>query len=70
VLRYSVFSINEIFLELKEVYTKILEKKERMNVSLSFELPRGDIKLYSDPFRIKQVLSNLLTNATSVSLKY
>jgi signal transduction histidine kinase len=68
VLRYSVFSLNEIFLELKEVYTKILEKKDRTNVLLSFELPHGDIKLYSDPFRIKQVLSNLLTNATKFTV--
>ena len=68
IVRYSTFSVREIFVELKEVYSKELEKKKRTAVLLSFELPDGDLKLYSDPFRIKQVLSNLLTNAIKFTL--
>jgi len=68
IMRYSTFSVREIFVELKEIYSNELEKKKRTHVLLSFELPDGDLKLNSDPFRIKQVLSNLLTNATKFTV--
>jgi signal transduction histidine kinase len=62
-MRSSNFSLNEMFRELKEVFSKELEKRKRDGVHLSFLMPDGDIIIQSDPYRIRQVLSNLLTNA-------
>lgn len=68
-LRYSTFSVNDIFVELQEIHSKELEKKKRKAVQLCFELSDVDLKIYSDPLRIKQVLSNLLTNATKFTVR-
>jgi len=62
-MRYSNFSLNEMFAELKEVFSKELEKRNRIDVQLSFMLPGSDLIVHSDPYRIRQVISNLLTNA-------
>lgn len=62
-LRISHFKVGVVFLELQEIYERELEKRKKTNVQLYFELPDSELILYSDPFRIKQILSNLLTNA-------
>jgi signal transduction histidine kinase len=67
-LKFSDFSVQEIFIELKRVFFNELQKRKRFNVELDYELPDGDIQLYSDPNRIKQVLSNLLTNASKFTV--
>lgn len=62
-LSYSNFMISEIFNELKEIYTLELIKREKPDIKLNFYLPASDIFINSDPYRIKQVISNLLGNA-------
>jgi signal transduction histidine kinase len=62
-MRYSNFSINEMFSELKEVFSKELERRKRNDVQLTCLLPRDELIIYSDPYRIRQVITNLLTNA-------
>jgi len=57
------FSIKEMFGELRDIYSLELEKRKKTEVKLAGELPHGDLIIYSDMHRIKQVLSNLLTNA-------
>jgi signal transduction histidine kinase len=60
---YSEFSIQELFVELKELYTLELNSKEKSGIHLDFLLPDGDITVRSDSLRLRQVLSNLLNNA-------
>lgn len=67
-LKYSIFSVQEMFAELKGVFSNELQKRKRFNVELNYVLPDGDINLYSDPNRIKQILSNLLTNASKFTV--
>lgn len=67
-MRYSDFNVGEIFAELKEIFSNELLKREKPDIQLSYELPNENLTLYSDPNRIKQVLSNLLTNATKFTV--
>jgi signal transduction histidine kinase/CheY-like chemotaxis protein len=62
-LSYSNFRISEMFNELQEIYSVELLKRDKPEVQLSFSLPDGEILMHSDPFRIKQILTNLLGNA-------
>ena len=62
-LNFSNFMVSEIFNELNEIYTLELIKRDKSDIKLKFYLPEDDIFIYSDPFRIKQVISNLLGNA-------
>lgn len=62
-LNFSNFMISEVFNELNEIYTLELIKRDKSDIKLKFYLPEDDIFIYSDPFRIKQVISNLLGNA-------
>jgi signal transduction histidine kinase len=67
-IKYSNFSVQEMFEELKGTFSNELQKRKRFNVELNYVLPDGDINLYSDPSRIKQILSNLLTNASKFTV--
>jgi CheY-like chemotaxis protein len=62
-LDYSNFHISEIFIELKEIYTIELAKRDKSDIKLNFMIPEGDLLIHSDPQRIKQIMSNLLGNA-------
>jgi len=67
-LKYSNFSVQEMFAELKEMFSNELLKRKKFNVELNYVLPDGDINLNSDPNRIMQILSNLLTNASKFTV--
>lgn len=57
------FDIREIFEELKAYYTSELVKRGKTEVKLDYILPEKDFEIFSDAFRIEQILSNLLDNA-------
>ncbi len=57
------FSVKAMFDELESIYRLELQKKNKENIALKFVLPTGDIILQADPFRMRQVLMNLLNNA-------
>lgn len=59
------YSLNEMMEELYLTYSDMIHRKFNRKVSLSVEsssLPKGNV-IFTDPFRLKQVLSNLLGNA-------
>jgi|WetSurMetagenome_2_1015567.scaffolds.fasta_scaffold05427_2 signal transduction histidine kinase/ActR/RegA family two-component response regulator len=67
-LSYSGFSIKEMFIELKDIYSIELLRREKGDVKFEYYLPDGDIIVFSDPFRVRQVLSNLLSNALKFTM--
>lgn len=62
-MNYSNFLLSDVFGDLKDIYTIELEKKDKPDVKLDFDLPDGDFHIHSDPNRIKQILSNLIGNS-------
>jgi len=62
-LKHSDLSVRELFIELNEVYSIELVKREKTDINFSYDLPEDDIVVKTDPLRIRQVLSNLLNNA-------
>lgn len=68
-LSYSDFSVNGIFIELKENYSQELERRKKSDVELSYVLQDNSLMICSDQYRIKQVLSNLLTNAVKFTVR-
>lgn len=68
-LSYSNFSVNGMFAELKEIYSQELEKRKKPEIQLSYNLQNVDLMIRSDQYRIKQVLSNLLTNAVKFTVQ-
>jgi signal transduction histidine kinase len=61
-IKYSDINIRDLFVELKDLYSLDLIKREKSDVSISYILD-GDLIFQSDPLRLKQVLSNLINNA-------
>lgn len=57
------FSVKAMFDELESIYKLELQKKNKEHIAIEFVLPSGDIILQADPFRMRQVLMNLLNNA-------
>lgn len=68
------FSIEDIFIEMQDIYTVQLKEKGKQHIDFTYELPDKNIFIYSDPNRLKQVLSNLINNAikftTHGAIKY
>jgi signal transduction histidine kinase/ActR/RegA family two-component response regulator len=62
-LSLSTFSIKAVFEEMMNIYSIELVQRNKSQVKLSYELPTGDFYVFSDPYRLKQILSNLLNNA-------
>lgn len=63
------FNVFDLFVELKEIYSKELERRKKWDVQLYFDLPDGKLIILSDIHRIKQILSNLLSNAVKFTEK-
>lgn len=56
-------SVNKIFNELYiEFYEKTLNKKD-LTISVNPELLTKNLEVFTDPYRLKQILNNLLNNA-------
>ncbi len=64
-IKKSEFNINAIMGELFSTFKQEKQRKGKYNIELRINIPDSKEKyyIYSDPFRIKQVLSNLLSNA-------
>jgi signal transduction histidine kinase len=62
-IKYSEFSIEKIFAELKEQYAIELSKAGKSDIYLNYTITDKDLTFFSDSLRIKQVMSNLLSNA-------
>jgi CheY-like chemotaxis protein len=61
-IKYSDINIRELFIELKDSYSLDLIKREKSNILISYNLDR-DLTIQSDLLRLKQVLSNLISNS-------
>jgi CheY-like chemotaxis protein len=68
-LNYSSLSIKELFIEIQDIYSIELLKREKNEIKLHYKLPQDDIFAFSDGYRIKQVLMNLLNNAIKFTEK-
>lgn len=60
---YSEFNIHVLFDEIKDIYTIELLKRGKSDVKLSCWPPDGEMMVFSDRVRVKQVICNLLNNA-------
>jgi PAS domain S-box-containing protein len=57
--------IRELFKELHLTFIQTLKRngKDKVNVNLKWDWPYSELAIYTDPFRLKQILVNLLSNA-------
>ena len=57
--------IKDLFKELHLMYIQNIKRsgKEKVSLVLKWEWPMNDLAIYTDPFRLKQILMNLLSNA-------
>lgn len=64
-LEKSFFNLSELMQELHETFSREGEKMDRSGVNLNLDLPiyAGSFLYYTDRFRLKQILANLLSNA-------
>ena len=68
-MNYSDFMVSDLFKDLHEIFTVELQKRDKSNIRLSYDLPDGDLFIHSDLNRIKQSISNLLGNAVKFTVK-
>ncbi len=64
-LEKSFFNLSEVIHELYDTFSREQEKMDKGDVKLNIDLPiyAGSFLYYTDRFRLKQILANLLSNA-------
>lgn len=62
-IRNSSFTIRELFGELTETFTIELQKREKETVVLKYKICDEEMSIISDYERLRQVISNLISNA-------
>ncbi|RLE00439.1 MAG: hypothetical protein DRJ13_08530, partial [Bacteroidetes bacterium] len=57
--------VRELFKELHLMYIQNIKRtgKEDVNIRLEWNWPLNELAIYTDPFRLKQILVNLMSNA-------
>jgi len=68
-LKYSDCNVHEMFVELNNVFSNELIKREKSDVQLSYILEDKYLTTHSDKNRLRQVMSNLLDNALKFTSK-
>lgn len=67
-IKKEACSLDDMFSELEITYSNFLKRKQKQNLELSIQIPEEshhDV-IFTDPYRLKQILNNLFLNA----LKY
>ena len=68
-IKKEACSLGELFSELEMTYNNYLKRKQKRNLKLIFHLPEEshhDV-IFTDPYRLKQILNNLYLNALKYS---
>lgn len=62
-IKHSEVSVGTLFAELKDIFALEIVNREKTDVQISYTISDDDIIFQSDALRLKQILSNLLSNA-------
>jgi signal transduction histidine kinase len=57
------FKVENLFEQLREEYSRMLIKNEKLNVDVLYELERKDLYIRTDKYRFEQIIRNFLSNA-------
>lgn len=64
-IKKEACSLGELFAELELTYSNFLKRRQKQNLDLIFQIPEEahhDV-IFTDPYRLKQIINNLFTNA-------